>query len=127
MTYDKTRKNVAVDFDGVIHEYLTPWQAPDIIPDKPVDGVIDWLNAVDEHYNIVVYSTRAAALEGRLAIAAYLAEHGFDIELEQVVPYKPMAVIYLDDRGWRFEGPGSFPTVEQINQARPWNRLPASL
>jgi hypothetical protein len=35
---------------------------------------------------------------------------------------KPPALVYLDDRAMRFEGPGTWPSVEEIHKARPWNK-----
>ncbi len=32
---------------------------------------------------------------------------------------KPPALVYVDDRGWRFTG-SNFPTVEEIHAAKPW-------
>lgn len=38
------RYTLAVDFDGVLHQYTTPWSNAATIPDPPVDGAIAWLN-----------------------------------------------------------------------------------
>lgn len=116
---------VATDFDGVINSYSTPWIAADVIPDPPVEGSIEWLEMLTQHYEVVVHSTRAAVEDGADAIAAYLKKHGLSdraLSRISVTAEKPIAQIYLDDRGWRFEGPGTFPTLEQIAAFQPWNR-----
>lgn len=41
------RYTVAVDFDGVLHRYDTPWINAATIPDPPVDGAIEWLSRVE--------------------------------------------------------------------------------
>ncbi len=33
---------------------------------------------------------------------------------------KPPALVYIDDRAWRFEG--VFPTADEVHRARPWNK-----
>jgi hypothetical protein len=35
---------------------------------------------------------------------------------------KPPCLIYLDDRAVRFEGPGTFPSRDEIHRLRPWNK-----
>jgi hypothetical protein len=36
--------------------------------------------------------------------------------------HKPAALIYLDDRAYRFTGPTSWPTADAIHLAKPWNK-----
>ena len=111
---------IAVDFDGVLHSYRSPWTAHEAIPDPPVDGAIDWLNEVCAHFPVVVFTTRAATPAGRAAIVEWLALHGFTGVLHDITAVKPPALFILDDRAWRFEGPGTFPTIRDIVGARPW-------
>lgn len=113
------RYTVAVDFDGVIHSYTTPWVEAWIIPDPPVPGAIEWLNEVQKKLDVVIFSTRCKSIAGAEAVALYLAENGFEGKITTSYE-KPPALMYIDDRAYRFEGPGTFPTVEQIHQARPW-------
>jgi hypothetical protein len=124
------RYTVAVDFDGVIHRYDSPWIAPHVIPDPPVPGAISWLFEMAQRFSVVIYSTRARTWRGRRAMRRWLKVYGeacwFETMghrgLEEVrFSYeKPKALIYLDDRAVRFEG--TFPTAEQIHAARPWNK-----
>lgn len=111
------RWTVSVDFDGVLHSYTTPWIDATTIPDPPVPGAIDWLNAIGADYDIVIHTTRAASPGGADAVEAYLREHGCRCEV-RATAIKPPALIYVDDRGWRFRG--RFPTTGQIRGIRPW-------
>lgn len=113
---------IAVDFDGVIHSYMSDWVSAEVIPDPPVDGVIDWLNRMAVKFTIVVFTTRGATVEGRDAVMDYLHLHGFrdDVEVE-VTDQKPPALVYIDDRAYRFTG-ANFPTVEEVHRLRPWNK-----
>ena len=47
------------------------------------------------------------------------------LEEVKVVSEKPGAIIYIDDRGFRFRGPQDFKLYlnhENLREARPWNR-----
>lgn len=116
------RYTVAVDFDGVIHSYATPWERADIIPDPPVEGAIKWLLEIAKDFRVVIFTTRAKEPAGALAVRGWLRMHGIHCSEDQITAQKPAALIYLDDRAYRFEGPGTFPTAQQIHQARPWNK-----
>lgn len=117
------RYTIAPDFDGVIHSYTSPWTTPDVIPDPPVEGAIDWLHEMVETYNVVILSTRGQYFDSQKNVMEYLRNHGYKGPDLLVTDKKVPALIYPDDRGWRFEGPGTFPTVEQITAARPWNKI----
>lgn len=113
------RYTIAVDFDGVIHSYISPWVAPDVIPDEPVSGAIEWLNRIINKFVVVIFTTRGQSPEGRSAVRLWLAKHGFTGSVE-VTDHKPPALVYLDDRGLRFSG--TFPTADEIHQLKPWNK-----
>ncbi len=126
------RYTVAVDFDGVIHSYTSAWVAEDVIPDPPVEGAIEWLNEIADSFDIAIFTTRGRSPEGRVAVRAWLVKHGvhaaaveadpFTVRPLRVTAEKPPALVYLDDRGLRFNGPGTFPTADAIHRLRPWNK-----
>lgn len=114
---------LAVDFDGVIHSYTSGWKGEDKIPDPPVHDAIPFLGRAVEEFDVVIYSTRAKNLAGRKAIRDWLEKHGLHEEtLEQIkiTSGKPPAILYIDDRAYRFEG--AFPSMEMIKAFRPWNK-----
>lgn len=146
------RYTVAVDFDGVLHSYTSPWKNARTIPDPPVEGAIAWLAEISEKFDVAIFTTRNHHWFGRWAVKAWLRRHLWDhfwpwvnenvrdvwthmdiddhadILAREVLArcsfpsHKPAALIYLDDRAVRFEGPGTFPTAEQIHALRPWNK-----
>ncbi len=117
------RYTVAVDFDGVLHSYVTPWSNEYTIPDPPVPGAIEWLQAMlAGGLDVVIFTTRGRTPAGRDAVHLWLAKHWPEAPQLQVTAEKPPALAYLDDRAIRFEGPGRWPTVDEIHKARPWNR-----
>lgn len=115
------RYTIAVDFDGVIHSYTSPWVSAEIIPDPPVPGAIEWLCKIARHFAIVIFTTRGKTEAGREAVQRWLIAHGWSPDGEiQVTAEKVPALVYLDDRAMRFDG--TFPTVNAIHAARPWNK-----
>lgn len=123
------RYTVAVDFDGVIHRYDSPWVNAHTIPDEPVDGAIEWLYRTLQTMDVVIFSTRCKTWRGRMAVRRWIKQHAGNLYCESpasigiedvTLSYeKPPALVYIDDRAWRFEG--TFPTAQQIH-ARPWNK-----
>jgi hypothetical protein len=97
-----SRRTVCLDFDGVLHSYRSGWCGADVIPDPPVHGTRDAVARLRETYRVVVHSARCHTLEGRQAIAHWLARHG--IEVDEICEHKPPAVAYVDDRAIPFRG-----------------------
>lgn len=123
------RYTVAVDFDGVLHAYTSPWTNAWTIPDPPIFGAIEWLADAVRKFDVVIFSTRCRSWRGRLAIRAWLKKHcgslyydapGYPGVENVKLAGKPMALMYIDDRAYRFEG--RFPTADEIHSARPWNK-----
>lgn len=129
---DGKKYTVAVDFDGVIHSYTSPWVAAHIAPDLPVPGAIEWLYSTLQNFEVTIFTTRGKSWRGRRAVRQYLRRYGGHLFYEspgmrgledvKVSAKKDAALIYLDDRAVRFDGV-NFPTAQQIHQLRPWNKV----
>jgi hypothetical protein len=115
------RYTVAVDFDGVLHSYSSPWSGADVCPDPPVPGAIDWLHAMVEKFEVVILTTRGDQEGGNEAVREWLREHGYNGPDLRVTSQKVPALVYVDDRAWRFEG-DNFPTPDEVHRAIPWNK-----
>lgn len=124
------RATICVDFDGVLHSYTSGWQGASVIPDGPVPGAIEWLTKLTEEFDVAVCSARARRPWGWWAVRGWLRrqliEHWGDtttawdaIDAIKVSPVKPAAIVYVDDRAWRFDGQ-HFPTPEELRAHRPW-------
>lgn len=130
------RYTIAVDFDGVLHSYISPWTKPHEIPDPPVEGAIDWLRSMISHFDVVIFSTRCKTWRGRRAIRDWLWKYSGEVYRDsrgmwedldplggiRLSKTKPPALIYLDDRAVRFTGPDSWPTPDEIHRLWPWNK-----
>jgi hypothetical protein len=113
---------IAVDCDGVLHSYTSPWENAHTISDPPVEGAIEWLNTITDRLNVVIHTTRGETAEGCAAVLQWLREYGYTGPDLIVTHEKPPALVYLDDRAVRFEGPGTFPTADDVFKLRPWNK-----
>jgi hypothetical protein len=116
------KRTISVDFDGVLHSYINPFNEYQL--DPPTDGAIQWLVEMTDKFNVEICSTRAKTDRGRQAIIRWLLRNGVFPEVLHKIHItceKSMAIIYIDDRGWRFEG--RFPTEQEIfAAAKTWNR-----
>jgi len=116
--------HIAVDFDGVIHSYVSGWQGTTVIPDPPNPGAIGWLKSMldDDRFLVSIFSCRSHLREGIVAITAWLLSQGLtQLEISQLkFPIrKPSAHLYIDDRAWQFRG--VFPSKTGILEFTPRN------
>lgn len=120
---------VAIDFDGVIFSYLSPWAGPGVLPDPPVPGAIQWLTRmVDAGFHVIIHSVRANWESGAAAILEWLRREGLEERVIEKLeiwhgPGKPYAALYIDDNAFRFEG--FFPEPEEIRVMRGWTKTEA--
>jgi hypothetical protein len=98
----KLPRTICLDFDGVLHSYRSGWRGATTIPDPPIHGTREAIARLREQYRVVVYSARCRTAEGRRAVEMWLRKH--DIQVDEVVDYKPPALVYVDDRAIPFRG-----------------------
>jgi len=113
--------DLAIDFDGVIHSYTSGWLGFDILVDPPVPGAIEFLKDALKHFRVSIMSTRAAEQKGVVAIKEYLQKYGMtkdEVDKIHVTSVKIHAKIYIDDRGYQFNG--TFPAIKYIKTFLPW-------
>lgn len=96
------RLTVAIDFDGVLADYRG-WKG-ELHLDPPMVGAPEFVQRViDAGYDVVIFTTGARFSERTTAIHGWLKKHGFPEGLT-VTNVKPPALVYIDDRGFRFTG-----------------------
>lgn len=115
-------RTVCLDFDGVLHSYDSGWNghAP---TDLPTPGAQQFVrDLLLQGFEVVVQSTRATDHLGLQGIEMWMAEHEFPAV--PVVAEKPKAVLYVDDRGLRFEGDFRevLRWIDEHPDLEPWNR-----
>lgn len=113
-------KTIVIDFDGVIHSYMSGWKGIDNIPDLPVPGILEAIKEIRAAgYYVSVVSSRARETKGVEAIWAYLKKHG--IKVDSVGSEKVPGICYIDDRAICFDGKPER-LLGQIKSFKPWNR-----
>jgi hypothetical protein len=104
----RRKQTIAVDFDGVIHQYSRGWQDGTIY-DPPVEGTHAALERLHRRYKVVIFTTRVNPdMPGGNVqlkrVIDWLEENGFEegVHFDEVTHAKPPAVVYIDDRALHF-------------------------
>lgn len=123
-------KTLALDFDGVIHSYVSGWKHAGVCEDPPVPGAMAALQEYVKKYTVCIFSSRSADMDGIEAMKRYIRlnlvdEFGDSVGLHifsklKFPMDKPPTHLTIDDRGFQFNG--EFPTVEYIEEFKPWNK-----
>lgn len=135
------KKILVVDFDGVIHSYTSGWISATFIPDPPVPGAMEWLWEMSKEFNLQIYSSRSGQEGGIAAMSTYVrywamkelsndeSEYKANALINRIVNdpaawpmTKPPGFVTLDDRVICFQGPHSWPTLDELNSFKPWNK-----
>lgn len=121
MSDDPFRYTICVDFDGVLHQYDGDWQGHHVIPGDACPGAIEWLEEITQGFEVAILSTRGSTIDGLSAILDWVAERCSPNVMEhlRVVSIKPPALLYVDDRAWRFDGT-NWPSKGDVHNALPW-------
>ena len=123
---------LCVDFDGVVHSYISGWQGAAVIPDPPVKGALRWLWKATEWWDVQIYSSRSNQEDGREAMQAWMLRHS----LEEFGPNHPMSEIFGDLKSGQYpitfatDKPAAFLTIDDraITFEGDWEELdPAEL
>jgi hypothetical protein len=110
------RGTVAIDFDGVLNEY-PGWLTDLGRTRQPVPGARAFVQRLlAEGFRVVIFTCRDYR-----EVRAWLAHYGFPEGALHVTDKKPVAMCYIDDRGYRFEGDWDA-AYAAITQAPWWGR-----
>ena len=106
LTVETHKPVICIDVDGVIADYSKGFQGAKVIGD-PLPGAqnfLKWLK--DAGWKIVIFTTRATDV-----METYMKKHNLyydeindNSSLRGENPGKPIATVYLDDRGICFNG-----------------------
>lgn len=116
-------RTLCIDFDGVIHSYLSGWQGATEIPDPPVKGAFEWLTmlARSGDWEVCIYSSRSKEAGAIEAMSDWMSERGMPSDVLGALTFaieKPAAYLTIDDRAICFRG--TFPTPLEMRSFRPW-------
>ncbi len=124
---------LALDFDGVVNSYTSGWIKDDplALPDRAVPGAFSFIELAQQHFNVVIHSSRLRYDGGEQAIKAWffrelMNEKWTPVSANRLVSQlsfsveKPPAHVTLDDRAIQFNG--VFPKLDEIIDFKPWNK-----
>ena len=101
-------KNIAIDFDGVIHKNSKGYYDGTIY-DEPIDGARESLKKLSKKYDVVIFTAKAKPDRGLIngktgaqLVWEWLEENDMARFVTKVTAEKPRAVQYIDDKGIQF-------------------------
>lgn len=104
---------LCLDFDGVVHSYVSGWKGARNIPDPPTPGALDFISdALAAEWKVVIHSSRASHFGGIWAMRSWLRRHagnqwdcmGPSLCEVKFSRWKPPATVTIDDRALQFTG-----------------------
>lgn len=91
-------KIIAIDFDGVIHDYKNPIEGRRM--GKPIEGTLEALAKLEgDDCRIIVFSTWAH--EGGMKVIQDFMNY-YKLPYHEITNIKPQADVYIDDKAIRF-------------------------
>ena len=115
-----SEKTIALDFDGVIHNDTKGFHDGTIYG-TPIEGTKDALIELSKSYKLVIYSCKSNPNRplinnktGTELIWEWLEQWDMKQYISDVVINKPNALLYIDDRGLKFESWNQI--MRQINE-----------
>jgi hypothetical protein len=109
------KPTLCVDFDGVIHFYERGWQGG-LIYGIVTPGFFEWAQRAQDHFKLVIYSSRSKDREMLIAMHDWIVEqslvwvemqeHGSTLSVAdfEFACEKPAAWLTIDDRAICFQG-----------------------
>lgn len=91
-------RELAIDFDGVVHRYSKGWQGGEIY-DVPMEGIENALKELREQYSLTLFTARDEIEPVISWLGRYRLKGYFD-NVTNVKP--PKALAYIDDKAIRF-------------------------
>jgi uncharacterized Ntn-hydrolase superfamily protein len=105
----ENNNQIAVDFDGVIHKNSKGF-FDGTVYDNPIEGSLDAIKEISKRFDIIIFTAKASkdrplinGKTGKEHVVDWLKENGFYKYIKDVVVEKPRAVLYIDDKAFRFE------------------------
>ena len=107
--FENELNNVAVDFDGVIHNFDKGWHDGTCYG-EPLPGSIEAIKILSKKYNIIIFTAKAKKnrplVNGKTGVELvkeWLEKYDLLDYVNEITSEKPRAKIYIDDNGYRFE------------------------
>ena len=107
--FEHEKKNLAIDFDGVIHNANKGWGDGTCYGD-PLPGALEALELLSQKYKIVIFTAKAKldrplvnGKTGAMLVLDWLKRYNVDQYVSSITSEKPRAELYIDDNAYRFD------------------------
>ena len=106
---ENERSNLAIDFDGVIHNFDKGWYDGTCYG-EPIEGSLEAIKELSDKYNIIIFSSKALpdrplvnGKTGKQLIIEWLEKYDVLKYIDEITYFKPRAEYYIDDKGISFK------------------------
>ena len=106
--FEGDASNLAIDFDGVIHNFDKGYHDGTCYGD-PIPGSLEALRKLSTRYRIVIFTAKAKPsrplVDGKTGtelVREWLDRYGVLDCVSEITSEKPRAMLYIDDNGYRF-------------------------
>tara|TARA_Y100001938_G_C7776209_1_gene275672 strand:- start:153 stop:548 length:396 start_codon:yes stop_codon:yes gene_type:complete len=106
--FEDDLKNLAIDFDGVIHTFDKGWYDGTCYG-EPIEGSLEAIKKLSESYTIIIFTAKAKPSRplvngktGTELVEEWLTKHGVMQYVKEITSEKPRSQIYIDDKGYHF-------------------------
>ncbi len=106
--FENESNNLAIDFDGVIHGFDRGWHDGTCYG-SPISGSIEAVKELSKKFKIIIFTAKAKPNRplvnkktGKQLVEEWLKQYGLFEYITEITSEKPRAVLYIDDKGYRF-------------------------
>jgi len=106
--FEHEKVNIAVDFDGVIHDFKG-WGDGTCYGD-PLPGSLEALKKLSEQYNVIIFTAKARpdrplvnGMTGMELVKEWLEKHDVIKYIDYITYEKPRAKYYIDDKAIKYD------------------------
>lgn len=106
--FENEKNNIAVDFDGVIHEFRG-W-GDGTCYGEPIEGSLEAIKNLSKQYNVIIFSAKVRpdrplvnGKTGLELVTEWLKKHQILDYVVDITHEKPRAKFYIDDKAVHFE------------------------
>ena len=103
------QRNIGIDFDGVIHNDNKGFHDGTIYG-EPIEGSLEAIRKLSSRFNIIIFTAKAKpdrplinGKNGVELVKEWLNKYGIEKYISEVTSEKPRAILYIDDKGFRFD------------------------
>tara|TARA_B100000131_G_C17566452_1_gene389010 strand:+ start:65 stop:466 length:402 start_codon:yes stop_codon:yes gene_type:complete len=107
--FEKELKNIAIDFDGVIHDFSLGWNDGTCYGD-PLPGSLQAIKEIAKTHNVIIFTAKVKPsrplVNGKTGydlVKEWLDKHGILEYIDEITCEKPRAQLYIDDKGYHFK------------------------